>query len=236
MSPNPTGHPARFSDEIVDEFRKILQDAYPEWLGRPVLFDPFAGTGEALAALAAELDFPYGGVELQPEWINATNIVCGDATDLKVYPPPPFVIITSPTYPNGMADSWVATDDSERNTYQWRLDRLVGKHVEMHPNNQAQYGYRGTKRGGKSKRRSNYWRVAEAAVVNWRWADMILLNVSDFKHSNGQREPLVMDWRWLLKENGWLQQIEIGVDTRRNRNGANADQRVEHEVIVVAKR
>lgn len=250
---NPTGHPARFSEEIVDALVDIINSEVTEWFNPPVLHDPFAGTGEALAEIAERCQpggfgpLPYSGTELEPEWIVDHHVIHGDATDYRTYPPyrvahgtmegnGRFIIVTSPAYPNGMADAWKATDDSERNTYQWRLDKLRGKHVEMHRNNQARLGYRGTKRGGKSSKREAYWRVAREAVECWMSADMLLVNVSDFKHGNGQTEPLVTDWRCLLKEFGWHDQTEIHVGTRRNGNGSNADQRVEHETIIVAKR
>lgn len=234
--PNPKGHPARFSDEVIELFAEILSHEYPVWFGRPMLFDPFAGTGEALEDLAKRLDMSYAGLEIEPEFINAINIIEGDATDPDCYPAPPFVIITSPAYPNGMSDSWVMSDGSKRYTYQRAKNDLVGKHVELHPNNQGRYGYRGTRRGGRSARRDKYWSIAREAAANWWQADVVLLNVSDFKHSNGQIEPLVTDWRCLLKEHGWTNLIEHPVATQRMRNGENADQRVDHEVIVVAKR
>lgn len=233
---NPKGHPARYSPEIISEFADILKECYPVWFGRPALFDPFAGTGEALHDLALSIDFPYGGVEIEPEFIVAPGIREGDATEWTSYPPPPYVIVTSPVYPNGIADAWNAKDGSKRFTYQNAKDLLVGEHTELHENNAGRYGYRGTKRGGKSVKREGYWRVAELAVNNWRQADMVLLNVSDFKVKGGATEPFVMDWRKLLEEYGWVYQKEIQVGTARIGMGSNAEKRVEHEVIVVAKR
>lgn len=233
--PNPTGHPARFSDEIIELFADILTHEYPEWFGRPLLHDPFAGTGEALEDLARRIDFGYQGTEIEPEFIVAPHIKQGDACDPSTYPPPPYVIITSPAYPNGISDSWQMAEDSKRFTYQQALNRLLGTHRQLHPNNQGRFGYRGTKRGGKSSNRDNYWRIARAAVACWTWADLVLLNVSDFK-AKGGTEPLVMDWRQVLAENGWTIQIEHPVATRRIGMGENRDERVSHEVIVVARR
>lgn len=253
--PNPKGHPARFSDEVVDLFVEIINHEITEanMMPLPHLWDPFAGTGEALGDIARRCEpfpgiwLPYGGTEIEPEFIVDPNIMQGDATLSYYYPPAlsaggvlegvgRFIIVTSPVYPNGIADSWKMADASKRYTYQRAKNDLAGAHVELHTNNQGRYGYRGTKRGGASKRREQYWRVAREALCWWAPADMILLNVSDFKHSNGQIEPLVTDWRCLLKEFGWTHLIEHPVATNRMKNGANADERVEHEVIVVAKR
>jgi hypothetical protein len=252
--PNPTGHPARFSDEVVDLFVEIINHEVTDWFNPPTLWDPYAGTGEALGDIArrcippgAAAHLPYGGTEIEAEFIVDPHIILGDATYAMNYPPRltaagvlegngRFVIITSPVYPNGMADSWKMSDASKRYTYQSAKNDLVGVHTELHVNNQGRYGYRGTKRAGPSRRRSEYWRIARESVPHWAPADMVLVNVSDFKHSNGQIEPLVMDWRWLLKEHGWTDIIEHPVATNRMLNGANADQRVEHEVILAAKR
>lgn len=235
MTANPTGHPARFSTEIIGVVRELLNARYqskPE----EVLFDPFAGTGEALRALANDLFMDYGGVEIEPAFIVAPNIKQGDATDLSSYPTVPYIIFTSPAYPNGMADHFEAKDDSKRHTYRKANALLEGADRELHPNNQARYGYRGTKRHGKSTKRDEYWRIAREAVMCWGSAEMILLNVSDFKHSRGEIEPLVQDWRTLLSSFGWSAQTEIPVGTKRQRQGANGNERMDVEVVVVAER
>lgn len=254
--PNPKGHPARFSDEVVDLFVEIINHEVTEanMMPLPHLWDPYAGTGEALADIAARcipfpsISLPYGGCEIEAEFIVDDHILHGDATQAGFYPPAlsaariidgvgRFIVVTSPVYPNGMGDNHVPQDASKRYTYRVTKIALTGKpDAELHVNNQGRYGYRGTKRHGISKRRQEYWRIARESIRWWETADMILLNVSDFKHSNGQIEPLVTDWRCLLKEFGWTNVVEHPVGTRRNGNGANRDERVEHEAILVAKR
>lgn len=250
---NPKGHPARFSDEIVDELASIINAEVTDWFYPPMLWDPFAGTGEMLAEIASRCrpggfaPLPYGGTEIEPEFIVDKHIRVGDATDPDCYPPHlatvkeiegwgRFIVVTSPAYPNGMADGFMPQDDSKRYTYQSALNALTKQPRRLADNNMGRMGYRGTQRGGASKRRADYWRVADLAVANWAKADFVLLNVSDFRHSKGEIEPLVMDWRQLLHEHGWHDQREVQVATKRNGNGANRDERVEHEVIVVAKR
>lgn len=249
--PNPTGHPARYSEPIVRLLAEIVCAEYPEWLGRPSIVDPCAGTGEALREfqrLTVELDasgysvgFDVHGIEIEPVWIVDDIVRQGDATDISCYPDSPvgrLVIMTSPVYANGIADNFIPKDDSTRFTYIAKaIRRLDDPTFRLHPNNQAAYGYRGTKRGGKSKRRDAYWTLADQMVGVWsKVAEMVLLNVSDFKHSSGEIEPHVMDWRQLLARHGFVDQLEIPVATPRMRNGENADQRVETEVIIRARR
>lgn len=231
---------------------EIVVAEYPEWLGRPTIVDPNAGTGEALrefARLCVQLDeagyhtgFEVHGIELEDVWIVDDIVRQGDATDISCYPDSAvgrWVMMLSPVYPNGVADNFIPRDDSTRFTYISKaIRRLDDKTFRLHPNNQAAYGYRGTKRHGKSKRREAYWRLADQMCAVWAKlpAELILLNVSDFKHSNGEIEPVVADWRELLARHGYGDQLEIPVATPRMRNGENADQRVDVEVIVKARR
>ena len=248
--PNPTGHPARFSQEVLDLAAELLMARYPEWLGRPYVFDPFAGTGEALARLSATLiaaepehiGFQVTGVEIEPAYIvNAELVKPGDALDRSCYEQAPtggLVIFTSPVYPNGMADHHRPKDTSVRRTYLVSLMALTGDAAyEMDEHNMGRYGFRGTRRDGTSKRRAAYWDLAEKAVAVWAGcAQHVLLNVSDFMHSNGQVEPVVDDWKAVLHKHGFTEQFDHPVATSRMRMGANHDQRVANEVIVEARR
>lgn len=228
-------HPARYSTEIIKVVHELLISVYPTH-PRPKIWDPFAGTGERLADLAHAADMDYGGTEIEASFIVDAGIVHGDATDPLTYPDIPFVIFTSPAYPNGMADSWKMSDPSKRYTYRSYINEVEGADRELHPNNQGRYGYRGTERHGKSARRANYWKIARDAVRCWKGAELVLLNVSDFKHSNGRIEPLVSDWRDMLTEFGWAKQTVIPVATKRMKNGANAGERVDIECVIVAER
>lgn len=250
--PNPTGHPARYSEAIVELLADIVCAEYPEFMGRPTIIDPNAGTGEALRefqrlcvhkdASGFAVGFEVHGIEIEPVWIVDDIVKQGDATDISCYPDNPvgrWVIMLSPVYPNGVADNFIPKDESVRFTYISKaIRRLDDPTFRLHPNNQAAYGYRGTKRFGKSKRRDAYWDLAARMVAVWAKlpAELILLNVSDFKHSNGETEPVVSDWRDMLAHHGFTDQLEIPVATPRMRNGDNADQRVDVEVIVKARR
>jgi hypothetical protein len=245
-------HPARFSKEVVDTLVDLLQslNAMDRAVGhRPGLFihDPFAGTGERLYEIASRLDPParYSGVEIEPEFIvmgrTELGFVCeGDATNGQDYPASwpdrPYIIVTSPAYPNGMADSWAAQDPSKRKNYRKALEEITGEDRQLHENNQGRYGYRGT--GPNSKKRVEYWRIARDSVKNWDGASMVIVNVSDFIYSKlgvDHTEPVVAEWDNLLKEFGW-QTYRVPVGTRRMRHGANSDKRVPAEWILVGSK
>jgi len=242
-------HPARYSPEVLDVFREVLDNAWPDWFGRPILFDPFAGTGERLHAFCCSTDtdggWSYAGTELEGAFIEAPGIHQGDSRDPDTYPPHLYpgrewVIVTSPVYPNGMADNHLARDTSRRRNYRKAKAEITGDpEVALEEQNMANLGYRGTKRpedGGKSVKRREYWRIARECVEHWESAALILVNVSDFKHSNGVVEPVVDDWAKLLHEFGWTDQTIMPVGTKRMRDGQNADQRVDHEVVIVGRR
>lgn len=236
--PNPTGHPARYSGAIVNRLREALFDHYPDPDSRPSIFDPFAGTGERLAELLGE-EFRGSGIELHREFIvNRKLVKFGDATKSGFYPTRRFVIVTSPVYPNGMAEAWKVsdTDTSKRNTYAAALARLGGK--RSFRSDMSVLGYRGTKPGGRSVKRANYWAIADQAVACWTANPQcveVYVNVSDFK-SGGDVEPFVQDWRNLLRFHGWKIKATYRVRTPRHRGNANADQRLAYEAIVLATR
>lgn len=227
-------HPARFSKEIVDAFRDLLPAGIH-------VHDPFGGDGVRLGHLCTELGLTFSGTEIEPEFIIDTRVRKGDSTKARTYPRQdrwPYWIVTSPVYPNGMADHWEAKDKSKRKTYRWVLAQLLGYDRPLHKNNQARYGYRGTKRGGRSIKRSQYWRIARECAEHWVFADRIVLNVSDFMHSNTDVEPAVQDWIDMLVDMGWKIERDIDVSTRRYKNGSDEsrDQRVEHERVIVFQR
>jgi hypothetical protein len=148
----------------------------------------------------------------------------------------PYTIVTSPVYPNGMADDFVssATDGSTRRTYRHAKAELTGQRdAKLHERNMGRWGYRG--RSLTSSARMMYWHLAERAVVCWD-AERALVNVSDFIEGKGVVTPVVRPWCELLVRHGWRIEQTVEVPTRRMRNGANRDARVEHEVIIDARR
>lgn len=245
-------HPARYSSEVLDVAFDILRHEWPDWMGRPLIVDPFAGTGERLHERCnRDMNDSWGylGFEIEADFIEAPGIIHADATNPAVYPHPGvdaidrWVILTSPVYSNGMCDNHRPRDTSKRRNYRAHKIEITGNpDAELDPANMGRYGYRGTKRpedGGTSKRRAAYWDLAEKAVANWGRAEMALVNVSDFIYTrDGEEhiEPLVADWTSLLRGHGWDDITEHPVGTRRMKHGENADKRVDHEVVIVGRK
>lgn len=242
-------HPARYSRQIVEVLAEILTSRWPDWFGRPLLHDPFAGTGERLAEMAERTGFHYSGTEIEECFIVAPHILAGDSTKWETYPPARhpieygagnWVVVTSPAYSNGVSDHHLARDSSTRKTYRKAKAEITGDpEVELLPNNMGRWSYRGTKRpedGGRSARREAYWRLAQESVRHWTTAELVLVNVSDFIAKHEIVEPLVDDWCELLSVYGWTNQVRHEVVTPRMRHGQNADKRVAAEVIIEATR
>lgn len=241
-------HPARYSPPIIDLVADILRARWPDFMGRPIIHDPFAGTGERLHEMCNRDDmlWAYSGTEIEECFIAAPGVFQGDATDPDTYPPARlpaqtgafgWIVFTSPVYPNGMADNHRARDSSNRRNYRAAKIKITGDaDAGLEENNAGNFGYRGTKRDGNSARRINYWRIHEQAVRHWSSAQLAIVNVSDFIHSKNQVEPLVDDWIKLLADHGWDDQQIHRVKTSRMRHGENREQRVDHEVVIVARK
>lgn len=233
----------------------VIHAAFKDpWLGRPVIHDPFAGDGTGLRILRDRLrqldeqgvGYDVTGTELEQVFIHDHELVVqGNALDISTYPPARglgcgrTVIATSPVYPNGMADHHRPKDASKRYTYLVSaITRTDDPNYELHADNMARFGYRGTKRGGSAKTRKMYWELAVGAINTWLKAgvEAVVLNVSDFEHSKGTTEPLVDDWAQQLHAAGYTDQLPFPVGTSRMRNGANAERRASHEVVILARR
>ena len=241
-------HPARFSRPIVDVIRDILVAEFPGPMGRPVVHDCFAGTGTRLREICTTPDgwgFMYSGTEIEECFIEDEGIIHGDACEPRLYPPAllpnetataGWVICTSPVYANGCADSFVPKDTSKRHTYIAAKIEITGDpEARLHEQNMGGLGFRGTKREGKSARRTKFWEIADRAMSNWDTATLAIVNVSDFI-SGGIVEPHVDDWKALLYKHGWINQTDFPVGTQRQGNGENRDVRVANEVVIVARR
>lgn len=219
-------HPARFSNEIIQWFRENPHfDAFTH------AHDPFAGTGERLGALADELGFTFSGTEIEECFIVDPRVRAGNSVLRASYPIGPFTIVTSPVYANGMTDNHKPQDGSRRRTYRVAKIAITGDpEAELLPDNMGAHGYRS---GGKARRR--YWDIANAVVAQWIPAGCTraFVNVSDFIMA-GRVIEHGQEWHECLSDNGFR---VIGIDdvsTRRMRDGANRDARVEAEWIIEA--
>lgn len=227
MKASPTGHPAPFSAEVLD----VIEEHGPgARVDRRLIrvHDPFAGDGVRLGALCDRMGWTFSGTELERPFIVDRRVVQGNACDRSTYPRGRFVIVTSPVYPNGIADHFNAQDDSERRTYRTARAKITGRDRPLHYDNQGRYGYRGS--GLTSPTRAMYWNIAGRAVACWSRAEAIYLNVSDFPVGN-RVEPLVNQWCVLIEGLGWTIEWARQVSTPRYRNGANRTNRVDGEVV-----
>ncbi len=184
-------HPARFSPSLIEAMEPLLN-------GAPAIHDPFGGTGERLGHLADRLGLTFTGTELEPEYIVDHRVVQGNALDYGTYPLYDHWIVTSPVYPNGMADNFKPRDASRRYTYRAAKITLSGDpDAELHPDNMGRFSYR-----GGDKATMEYWSLARAAIERWSGASAVLLNVSDFI-MGGQVQPVVVAWNEAMARGGW---------------------------------
>jgi hypothetical protein len=211
-------HPAPFTDSIIDELAELIPRYAPS---HAVVHDPFAGEGTKLAALCERLGYFYSGTDLEP-WPNRDRRVqVGDSTDPSTYPLDWYVIVTSPTYNNGVNDHFEPKDDSRRLTYRSRAGH------ELHSNNTGRWSGRGSKKG-----ETEYWRITRDVVKHW--PDVALVNVKDSTRA-GEIYRLTFLWSSLLEEYGY--EVEwVDVPCPGWRYGANSQARVDSEVILVATR
>lgn len=207
------------------------------------MHDPYGGTGERLGAMADSLGLTFSGTEIEQSFIVDPRVVHGDATDPTTYPTRSthgrWWICTSPTYANGVADDFKASDSSKRKTYRQAIATIEGADRKLHPNNMGRYGYRGTKRDGRSSKRIAFWDIAASSVVNWDGAERVLLNVSDFvvgtdDDGNDIIEPFVEDWLMLLERYDWYPVSSTPITTPRYKNGSDEsrDKRVLNEMVI----
>lgn len=191
--------------------------------------DPFAGGGERLGKLADERGWVFTGTELEAPFINDPRVAHGNALDPDLYPANGYVVVTSPVYPNGIADHFHARDSSTRRTYRSALAKLTGRDRPLDPDNMGRWGYRGTPLHSPARRM--YWHLASQAAANWGGAVALYVNVSDFK-AGDRTEPVVDGWVRLLEGHGWRLVAAHPVVTRRWRHGANREARVDGEVVL----
>lgn len=211
------GHPARFTPAILDVLAPLIAEQSAVW-------DPFAGTGERLGALCDRYGVPFGGTDLETWPGQDPRVRQGDACDPGSYPLGEFLIVTSPSYGNGLNDHFAPRDTSRRYTYRTALGR------ELHENNTGRYGIRGGKQAW-----ARYWELHGQAVACW--ADRqarALVNVKAFVHA-GQVVDLPGRWVELLETAGLTVTNRIEVRTPGIRHGANRDRRVECETVLVVE-
>ena len=220
-------HPAQFSDELLIPLERAIR-RFSDDNGHVDVVDPFAGPGIKMNDLCQRCGWSFFGMDIEAWDGRVDTVMKGDATDEYdwmdmtegLLNP---VVVTSPTYGNGLNDSHDAKDDSKRFTYRNSLGR------QLNPMNSGRYGIR---QGRKAWR--TYWRINSEAMIfpqNMGWP--VILNVKAFIHA-GEVVDLPSMWEVLLITLGFgIDKVEY-VETPGIRFGENADRRVSHETIITA--
>jgi hypothetical protein len=209
-------NPAQYSDSVIDWLRDNLPDLVPPtW----VVFDPFAGQGTKLGNLCDELGLYFAGRDLE-EWEGRDpRVKTADSTLARNYTSEPHIIVTSPTYNNGVNDHFEPRDGTKRLTYRNSLGR------SLHPHNTGRYSGRGSRRA-----ENEYWRLSEECVRHW--GAVAIVNVKDSPRA-GKMYPLGAKWMALLKKYGYKVTVDR-VHVQGWRVGENHQARSEFEWILIA--
>lgn len=218
-------HQAQFSEPILNMLRILIGSM----IEPPALvFDPFAGEGTRLGRVCDRLRVRFAGMDLEDWPGHDERIYQANAVDQENYPTEPFLVATSPAYPNGMADHFVPKDTSKRYTYRSALGR------DLHPDNMGRYNLRKGKRAMEI-----YWSIARSAVDCWAEckADAIV-NVKDVPvpGTHGKEMyPLADEWATMMADYGYRVTQRLQIPVVSMRNGANREARTGHEDILVAR-
>ncbi len=234
-------HPAKYSDTVIAALRDaMIRHVDPQFnsdTGRPTQqgLDPLAGTGKLFDAVPLMI---WTGIEIEKEWANHDQrILHGDCItvmrDMKTDGYQFRLIVTSPAYGNRMADPMLPGVGAGRkytyNTYTFKLGRLLSRR------NGAQYVFH--RKASGAKYRKLHVQIWRAAVDVLEDGGYFFLNVSDYLCKDYANPIAVTDWHVGVLERMGLEEIErVAVDTPRNREGANADQRVAHEWVIVFRK
>lgn len=204
-------HPSKFSDPILQQIAEMLVNDSDY---RPLVLDPFAGTGKVHELSVVRCV----GVEIEPEWaaMHPDNVVA-DTLALP-FPDATFEgLITSPTYGNRMADAHDARDGSVRHSYTHTLGR------KLHRNNSGQMQWGDDYRTFHDRAWTECLRVLQPGAF-------VIINISN--HIRKFEEQYVTEWhlRWFL-EHGCTVRDLARVRTKRHREGANYKARVDGENV-----
>lgn len=206
-----SAHPAKFGDPILQRIAEMLVSNVDF---RPLVIDPFAGTGKVHQLSAVRCV----GVEIEPEWAamhpdtivaNALHLPFRDATFDGM--------ITSPVYGNRLSDAHEACDGSVRHSYTHTLGR------RLHPANSGQLQWGDAYRHFHDAAWSECLRVLRPGAF-------VIVNISN--HIRKFEEQFVTEWhlQWFLAHGCSVVDM-TRVRTKRHREGANYQARVDGENI-----
>ena len=223
-TPTTSSHPAKFSNEILDDIHHTLTKyKFPP---NGSILDPFAGTGK-ISKLKTR--YSFGG-----------KILCNDIEDwgTPVKEVDAFfhvdsefltldhsvdAIITSPTYGNRMADHFESKDNSKRYTYKHGLGK------PLHTENTGRMHF-----GDKycEKHRRIYRNLNNLLTPG----GLFIINVSDFIRKKTEIVPVNDFHHSTLTEIGYDLLNVSYVKTHRMKNGQNGQDRVSSEAILTFRK
>lgn len=219
-------HPAQFSDQLLAPIERMIEQFAVD--GQVDVVDPFAGPGIKLHDLCNRRSWGFYGMDIE-EWEGRVpGVEVGDATDddcwrnlLEGLDNP--VIVTSPTYGNGLNDHHEPKEDSRRFTYRVALGEA------LHENNSGRYGIR---QGRKAWH--EYWRINSTAMIYpLNEGIPVIVNVKAFIH-DGEVVDLPSMWEVLLITLGYHIISHKVVETPGIRFGQNSEARTPGESIITA--
>lgn len=224
-------HPAVYTDVLLPHITELLR----KYGGcRTTILDPFGGEGVKFAAVCEALESTPVAVEIERGYfdlgITHPCVIRGDSTALP-FPDWTFgAAVSSPVYPNGVADDFVSTDESWRHTYAHRLREHLGADYRLDPRNT----------GGLNPRRSPRALEAFYEIHRQVWAEVYRVLPPGAPFVVNTKDPLHVPFR----RDTWEQLIDAGfeiVDHMRVRvnglnHGKNWEGKAVHEDLTVAIR
>jgi len=206
-------HPAKFSDVLLDHIIDMIPHDI-DWIT-----DPMAGVGK-ITQLSD--DFLYHCNELEPEWgsqIEADIVTIGDARDMEINPKS--IIVTSPPYGNRMADCFVSKRPS---SMKGRYAGDLGRRLSDGNTGSLHFGPQYVK---------VITDIYESLFSKMVSGQFFLLNISNFIRAK-KEVNVVGFYLKLFSDSNFILSDFVNVSTPRDRGrGANADLRVDHEVLIL---
>ncbi len=216
-------HPAKFTGEQLFHIYDHLPDSTDS--STCSVFDPFAGVGTVSALNEHDRRVKVTGMEIEPEWADQSPIVeTGDSLTYMALTRKRYdAVVTSPAYGNRMADSYDGRDGSKRNTYRISLGRKLDDQngARLHFTSMKMDGYK------------DFHREAIDGMVRvTRKGGRVIVVVKNFI-ANGKVMDVVGWWRDELRDAGLTEIAWIPIEAGGLGYGANRDERVKYEYVLV---
>lgn len=232
-------HEATYSVQLIDPIVELLLERVdPARVARGGhLLDPFGGTGVKLAQIAARVGLEPLAFEIEPGYVDdpATHpcVVLGDSTSMPLIDGCVPAAVTSPVYPNGMADNFRSSsyDDSRRHTYIHNLRARYGPGYALQPNNTAGVGSPRSSRKALARMYELHAKVWAEVFRVLQHGGVFVVNTKDTP-----KIPFTADTCTQLTEAGFQIVTQREVATPGHNDQQHADRKVRHEMLTVARK